>query len=81
MKRSPLLLPLLGLLCVLFLLRIDLWQWTDASFVLGLPIGLTYQVAFCLVVAVVMALLVRFAWPLEDPDESVIEVSVTEEVE
>jgi hypothetical protein len=36
-----------------------------------LPVGLTYHVAFCLVVALLMGLLVRYAWPrdLESADD------------
>ena len=42
----------------------DLWWWNDARFVLGLPIALTYHVAYCLAAAAaLMALVVRFAWP------------------
>ena len=45
------------------LLHQDLWLWDDRSIVLGLPVGLTYHVGFCLVVALLMWFLVRFAWP------------------
>ena len=61
----------LGLLIVaLAVVRHDLWWWDDPSRVLGLPIGLAYHVAFCFVVAVVMALFVRqdrASW--DDDDE------------
>ena len=50
-------------LAVLFLLHQDFWLWDDASTRLGLPAGLTYHVLYCLAVAGLMALLVRFAWP------------------
>ena len=43
----------------LALVRHDLWWWDDPERVLGLPVGLTYHVAFCFVVAGVMALFVR----------------------
>jgi len=46
-----------------FVLRHDLWLWNEPRLLLGLPVGLTYHVLFCLVVAALMALLVRFAWP------------------
>jgi len=46
-------------LVVLFLLHNDLWLWDNASMWLGLPAGLAYHVAFCLVVAGVMGWLVR----------------------
>lgn len=50
-------------LVLAFLLRHDLWQWDDATRVGGLPVGLAYHVGFCLAVAVLMGLVVRFAWP------------------
>ena len=50
-------------LVVLLALHQDFWGWHDASFVLGLPSGLTYHLFYCLVAAGLMALLVRFAWP------------------
>ncbi len=59
--------PVRGLLYValllLFLLHNDLWLWNDARPLLGLPVGLTYHVLYCLAVALLMLLLVRFAWP------------------
>ena len=58
---------LYGALAVVFVLHQDFWLWTDSSRLLGLPVGLTYHVLYCLVVALLMALLVRFAWP-ELPD-------------
>lgn len=56
-------------LLLLFLLHNDLWLWNDARMVAGLPVGLAYHVGYCLVVALLMGLLVRFAWPrdLESP--------------
>lgn len=59
---------LYGCLFLLFLLHNDWWLWDDARVVLGLPVGLAYHVAYCLLVVAVMALVVRFAWPegLED---------------
>ena len=50
-------------LALLFVLHNDWWFWEDGSIVLGLPIGLLYHVVYMLVTAVVMALLVQFAWP------------------
>jgi hypothetical protein len=55
-----------GALLLAFVLRHDLWWWDDPRPLLGLPIGLTYHVAFCFLVAGLMALLVRFAWPSVD---------------
>ena len=59
----------LGLL-VLYLLHNDLWLWDDARLVLGLPIGLLYHIGFCLAAAVLMTLLVQFAWPPELDEET-----------
>jgi len=54
---------LFGALLLAFVLRHDLWLWNDSRFVLGLPVGLTYHIVFCIGVALLMALIVRFAWP------------------
>ena len=51
----------LGLAAVL---RLDLWLWTDPARVLGLPVGMTYHVVYCLVVAGLLWLLIRHAWPV-----------------
>lgn len=53
-RAAPLL--LIGLLA---LVRHDLWWWDDPSRVLGLPIGLTYHVLFCVAVSAAMAWIVR----------------------
>jgi hypothetical protein len=50
-------------LVLAFLLRNDFWQWDDPRLVGGLPVGLTYHIAFCVATALLMWLLVRFAWP------------------
>ncbi len=58
-------LTLYGALILLYLLHNDLWLWHDPSLLLGLPVGLTYHVLYCLTAAVLLALLVRWAWPSE----------------
>ena len=50
-------------LFVLYLLHNDLWLWDDPQLLLGLPIGLLYHIGFCLAAAVLMFLLVTYAWP------------------
>jgi hypothetical protein len=60
---------LYALLAALFVVRIDLWLWDDPRIVFGLPVGLTYHVLYCLAVALVMALLVRYAWPVSEEAE------------
>lgn len=52
-----------ALMGVLYLLHNDLWAWDDPRLVLGLPVGLTYHVLYCLAVVGVMALALRWAWP------------------
>ena len=56
---------LLALLVVaMIFLHHDLWNWTSRNLVLGiLPIGLAYQAFYCILASIVMALLVKFAWP------------------
>lgn len=56
---------LYALLLLAFLLHNDLWLWSDARLVLGLPVGLVYHIALCLVASGILWLLVRFAWPAE----------------
>ena len=53
----------LAVLLVLFALHHDLWWWDADDRVLGLPIGLAWQVALCLAVAVTMALFARDGEP------------------
>lgn len=48
-----------------FVLHNDIWWWEDRDLVLGMPIGLTYHIALCFAAALIMALLVRHAWPSE----------------
>ena len=61
-----------GSLLVLYVLHTDVWYWNDPRIALGLPIGVTYHVAWILLVTVAFALVVRQAWPDEleagDPD-------------
>jgi hypothetical protein len=60
------------LILALYLLHQDFWWWTSARpLVFGvLPIGLFYHVAYTLVTAVVLAVLVRRAWPAHlDPHD------------
>ena len=61
---------LFAVLGVFFLLHQDFWLWDDERLVLGLPVGMTYHVAYCVAATLVMALLVRYAWPAHlDEDE------------
>jgi hypothetical protein len=57
------------LLVLFFLIRHDLWFWDESRTVLALPAGLAYHVSYCLAASVLMALIVRFAWPRRSEDE------------
>ncbi len=46
-------------LVLLFVLHQDFWLWSDASIVLGLPVGLTYHIGICILASVVFLWLVR----------------------
>ncbi len=69
MRRWLLILCVLGL----YFLHQDFWNWNKASpLVFGfLPVGLFYHVGYSLAAALLMWLLVTFAWPahLESPTE------------
>ncbi len=60
-KRGGIRWLLYAALVAAYVLHNDLWLWNDGSLLLGLPAGLTYHVIFCVAVAVLMALVVRFA--------------------
>ena len=50
---------------VLYALHQDVWFWRTARPLLFgfLPVGLVYHAAYCLAAALLMAALVRYAWP------------------
>ncbi|MEE8368725.1 MAG: hypothetical protein V3S30_10460 [Thermoanaerobaculia bacterium] len=48
---------------ILFLLHHDLWLWWSPRLVLGLPVGLTYHIAYCFAAAGLMAWMVFNKWP------------------
>jgi len=64
MKPVKALLLTLLILAVYFLHQ-DFWNWKKAEpLVLGfLPIGLAYHAGYSVVAALLMAILVKFAWP------------------
>ena len=53
------------LVIVVFLVHQDSWNWKNAEpFVFGfLPVGLAYHAGYAVLAAMMMALLVKFAWP------------------
>ncbi len=74
MKNSPIRWILYLALIALYLLHKDFWFWRNPALMFGLPVGLVYHIAFCVVVAVIMALLVKYAWPSQleiEEDDSV----------
>jgi hypothetical protein len=64
MKRGKIL-ALTLLVSVVYLLHQDFWNWRQAEpLVFGfLPIGLAYQAGYSVLASIMMAILVRFAWP------------------
>jgi len=68
MKIKTLLLTLM--VFAVYLLHQDSWNWKKAEpLVFGfLPIGLAYHAGYSILAAVMMAVLVKFAWP-KDLDE------------
>jgi hypothetical protein len=64
MKSSKIFLLTLMVVAV-YLLHQDFWNWKKAEpLVFGfLPIGLAYQAGYSILAAIMMAVLVRYAWP------------------
>ena len=54
-----------SLFIILFFLHQDFWWWNESQLIFGfMPIGLAYHAAFqLLVLALVAALAIRYAWP------------------
>ena len=58
-----------------YILHQDFWNWHDKSLVLGfLPKGLAYHAGYSVLAAVMMSILVKFAWP-QRLEESVPETA------
>jgi Protein of unknown function (DUF3311) len=55
------------MVAAVYLLHQDSWNWkkTDPLLFGFLPIGLAYQAGYSILAAIMMALLVKFAWPSE----------------
>jgi hypothetical protein len=63
MKLKTILLT--ALVAVVYVLHQDFWNWkkTDPLIFGFLPIGLAYQAGYSILAAVLMAVLVKTAWP------------------
>jgi hypothetical protein len=62
-------LVLVAMVLVVYVLHQDFWNWKNSDTVLGfLPVGLAYHAGYSILAAIMMAVLVKFAWPkhLED---------------
>jgi uncharacterized oligopeptide transporter (OPT) family protein len=60
MKKLLLTLVVLGV----YVVHQDNWNWTNKEVVLGfLPVGLAYHAGYSILAAIMMAVLVKFAWP------------------
>ncbi|HEY0005169.1 MAG TPA: DUF3311 domain-containing protein [Pyrinomonadaceae bacterium] len=77
MKRTLLILAV----AALYVLHQDIWFWRTARpFVFGfMPIGLFYHAVFSVAAALLMWLLVRFAWPSHLEEEIEHQESATED--
>jgi hypothetical protein len=66
------------LVIAVFLLHQDFWNWKKTEpLVFGfLPVGLAYHAGYAILAAIMMALLVKFAWP---PDLDRIESKLEDE--
>jgi hypothetical protein len=66
---------LTALVAAIYVLHQDFWNWKKADpLILGfLPIGLAYQAGYSILAALLMAVLVKTAWPkhLEDVQSEV----------
>jgi len=52
------------LIVAVYVLHQDNWNWKDGDLVLGfLPVGLAYHAGYSILAAIMMAILVKFAWP------------------
>jgi len=67
---------LASVVIAVYFLHQDVWFWRTARpLVFGfVPIGLFYHAVFCILCSAVMALLVKFAWPLnlDSPGSSLL---------
>lgn len=54
------------MIAIVYVLHQDVWNWKNGDVVLGfLPVGLAYHAGYSILAAIMMAVLVKFAWPKE----------------
>jgi hypothetical protein len=64
------------LIAAVYVLHQDYWNWKNSDLVFGfLPVGLAYHAGYSILTAILMAVLVKFAWPkdleeFEPPDSN-----------
>jgi hypothetical protein len=52
------------LIAAVYVLHQDYWNWKNAGLVFGfLPVGLAYHAAYSILATLMMAVLVKCAWP------------------
>lgn len=51
------------LIPILVVLFENFWLWDNDRLILGLPVNLLYHIGFCVLVAAVMLVVVKRAWP------------------
>jgi hypothetical protein len=57
-------LALFLMVAAVYVLHQDVWNWKDDSLMFGfVPKGLAYHAGYSVLAAVMMAVLVKFAWP------------------
>ena len=57
-------LVLVAMVLAVYVLHQDFWNWKNSGTVLGfLPVGLAYHAGYSILAAIMMAVLVKFAWP------------------
>ena len=52
------------LIACVYVLHQDFWNWKNTDLIFGfLPVGLAYHAGYSILAAIMMAILVKFAWP------------------
>ncbi len=55
-------------LILLYVLHQDFWLWDNGTLVFGfLPAGLLYHAGYCVLASLLLAFLIRHAWPANLP--------------